>query len=156
MHCTSLLRLAAVLIAFGGLVRLAPVATAADDRPGLQSSAMASLDARNQCQRLMHEDADEFTHCARALLEAAPVDSAEQRYRKLGIAYYAWLSTTAAAKNGLPGAEQSAHDFLRLLQPLQLALKVEDAALCTTIPGDCTARVARLKQMERELTRPVP
>ncbi len=117
----------------------------------LKRSAQASLAARESCQRLMHEDAVEFRKCADSLLAQNHPKATADRYDRLGIAYYAWLSSTSAAKNGLPAAQQSALHFLGLFRPLQRALHVEDRALCTTIPGDCTARLARLALMEQEL-----
>jgi hypothetical protein len=113
-------------------------------------AANASISARDRCQRLMHEDADAFGRCMDQLLRVARDRTVAQRYSKLGIAYYAWLSATAAAKNGLPTAEETAIHFLRIFRPLQTGLGVSDEALCKTIPGDCAARIARLRVMENE------
>jgi hypothetical protein len=116
----------------------------------IQRSAQASLSAREHCQVLMHEDADAFTQCADELLRSSPVRTAEQRYAKLGVAYYAWLSATAAAKNGLPSAAQSSEHFILIFRPLQKQLKVSDEALCATIEGDCVSRNARMLIVEQE------
>jgi len=119
--------------------------------PMLALSAKASLEGREKCQRLMHEDAVEFQKCASQWIAKLPAKTNEDRYFKLGASYYAWLSSTSALKNGMPKAEESAFYFLRIFRPLQKKLKVSDQDLCPTIEGDCTSRVARLLVMESEL-----
>ena len=116
----------------------------------LDISAKSSLDARDHCQVLMHEDADAFTQCADELIRNAPVNTQEQKFAKLGISYYAWLSATSAAKNGLPSAAASSEHFVLIFRPLQKRLLVSDDALCVTIPGDCKSRNARMLIVEKE------
>ena len=134
-----------------GLAGLSSLASARDVTPEeLQLSAQAARSARDQCQRLMHEDAVEFTHCADSLLTGLPRKRRAQQFAYLGAAYYAWLASTSAAKNGLPNAELAARHFLHLFRPVQKALKVSDQQLCPTIEGECVARIARLTAMEHE------
>jgi len=113
-------------------------------------SAKASLAGREACQREMHEDAEEFQQCASQLLAKLPQKTLEQKYTYLGKAYYAWLSSTSAAKGGLPNAQKSALYFLAIFRPLQKKLGVSDLALCKTIEGDCESRNARMLVMEGE------
>ncbi len=117
----------------------------------LAASATAGLEARDHCQRLIHDDSVEFVVCIDALLRERPENTTTDRYAKLGISYYAWLATTAALKNGLPTAEDSARHFLATFRPMQQRLKVSDEALCATIPGDCDARIGRIHLMEAEV-----
>ena len=108
----------------------------------LDTSARASRSARDSCQVLMHEDADAFVQCANTLLRDSPTRALEQRYARLGVAHWAWLSSASAAKNGLPGAAAAAEHFVLIFRPLQRQLEVDDDALCKTIEGDCVARNA--------------
>jgi len=98
----------------------------------------------------MHEDAAEFVHCADQLLKSLPRKTRQQQFVYLGTAYYAWLSSTSAAKGGLPGAEAAALHYVVLFRPLQKRLKVSDDELCPTIEGDCVSRNARMLIMEKE------
>lgn len=116
----------------------------------LDTSARASRSARDSCQVLMHEDADAFVQCADTLLRNSPTRTLEQRHARLGVSYYAWLSATSAAKNGLPGAAAAAEHFILIFRPLQRQLRVDDDALCKTIEGDCIARNARMLITEKE------
>jgi len=116
----------------------------------LDISAKSSLDARDHCQVLMHEDADAFTQCADELIRNSPTHTKEQKFAKLGIVYYAWLSATSAAKNGLPSSVASSEHFVLIFRPLQKKLLVSDEALCVTIPGDCESRNARMLIVEKE------
>lgn len=117
----------------------------------LNLSAQASLAGREKCQRLMHEDAVDFQKCAGEWIAKLPTKSQSDLYFKLGAAYFAWLSSTSAAKNGMPMAEESALHFLQIFRPLQKRLKVSDETLCPTIEGDCKSRVARMLIMENEV-----
>jgi hypothetical protein len=112
----------------------------------------AALSARDHCQRLMHEDSIEFLRCVDLLLLDLPVDTRTHALKRLGTAYYAWLASTAALKNGLPTADETALHFFGVLRAVQLPLRVSDEALCPSIPGDCTARNARLRNLDEALT----
>lgn len=119
-------------------------------KEGLELSEKASLNARNLCQVLMHEDSFEFEKCSDRLLEKLPKKNRSEQFIWLGTSYYAWLSSTSAAKNGLPGAEKAAKRYVLLFRPLQKKLRLSDQDLCKTIEGDCESRVARLLIMEKE------
>ena len=131
---------------------LCAAAAAAVDK--LATSTQASLQARDRCQTLMHEDSLAFARCVDALLRGVSAGTLRDRSSRLGISYYGWLAATAAAKNGLPTAENTALHFLHEFRPIQRQLRISDDELCATIPGDCVARIARLKQMEHEAPMP--
>lgn len=111
----------------------------------------AALDARRHCQHYMHEDSIEFLRCVDGLLLAVPATHRASALRRLGVTYFGWLAATAALKNGLPTAADTAFHYLHLLRAAQRPLGIGDDALCPVLPGDCAARNARLKLMDGQI-----
>jgi hypothetical protein len=111
----------------------------------------AAVTARDHCQMRMHEDSLEFLRCVDDMLLDLPADSRPHALRRLGTVYYAWLAATAALKNGLPTADETALHFLSALRAVRLPLRIDEQQLCPAIPGDCASRNARLRLMEGDL-----
>lgn len=119
-------------------------AAAVVDTEQIKASA---LDAQTRCYRKIHHDTWAFRDCLSGLL-AQPRLSAEAR---LGVAYFGWVGALNSLRVGMAGADETANEFLPQFRKLQKKLKVDDATLCTSIEGDCTARTARMLQAEAAL-----
>jgi hypothetical protein len=157
-------RLSALLTALAcGLCTqaLAGDAKRAEPQPAQVARAGADL-ARAQCNRLLHDDADEFAVCIEELWARAPqgalwcaeVGPPKGAARsadcaRLGIAYAGWIGGITADRMGLAGAEQVAARDRPRFRALQKKLRLPDTALCGLIEGNCAAFLAILAQQER-------
>jgi len=112
--------------------------------PTLDTVSASARDAQQQCHRLMHHDADEYEACIGMLIRAA----GRNRAKRLGISYFGWVGAMNSARVGLPGAEAAAGRFLPIFRREQISLGISDDSLCTTVPGDCTVRLAQIRQAE--------
>ena len=106
--------------------------------------ATAALQTQKQCQMQLHHDADTYIVCVDQLLAAHLKRDAV----RLGIAYFGWVGALNSARISLPGAAFAADRYLRQFRKTQRALKVDDMTLCQTVPGNCTERLARMRQLE--------
>jgi len=91
--------------------------------------------AQARCYRLVHDDTYEFGDCVRELAGR----QAKNPPLRLGIEYFGWV-----------GAMNSAAEFLARFRASQAALGIDDRTLCASVPGDCAARIARIRQAERK------
>lgn len=112
----------------------------------LQAVAAAASAAQQACHGRIHHDTYDFESCLLELLRSAPRNSP----RSLGIAYFGYVGAMNSDRMGMQGAEATAHEFLGRFRRAQRALGLHDTALCTTVPGNCQVRVARIHLMERE------
>jgi len=102
--------------------------------------------AQARCYRLVHDDTYEFGDCVRGLAAR----QAKHAPLRLGIEYFGWVGAMNSARLGMRGADETAAEFLARFRATQAALGVDDRTLCASIPGDCTARIARIRQAERK------
>ncbi len=100
--------------------------------------------AQTRCYRLIHHDTFDYEDCLQALLR----DERRPTPRRLGMEYFGWVGAQNSARLGMRGAEQSAYEFLGRFRATQKRLRIDDEALCATVAGDCTVRIARMKLME--------
>lgn len=114
---------------------------AADTLDTLKTSAS---NTQKQCQMLLHHDAEDYVDCVDALLRAHPKHDAT----RLGTAYFGWIGALNSARMSFPGANEAADRYLRQFRKTQKILKISDATLCSSVPGNCTQRTARMLQME--------
>lgn len=119
--------------------------------PDLAAIQQSADYAQQRCYEYMHDDANEYTSCLNALLSAVKGKSSAAKQQRLGIAYFAWVGAANSARLSMPGAELAAQLYLPQFKALQKQLHISDEALCTTIAGDCKARLAQIAQMEKEL-----
>jgi hypothetical protein len=107
--------------------------------------AEGAQQAQARCYRLVHDDTNEFGTCVRELAQ-------QQRSaaKRLGIDYFGWVGAMNSARMGMRGADETAAEFLARFRAAQNALGVDDATLCASVPGDCKARIARIRQAERK------
>ncbi|MBX3653511.1 MAG: hypothetical protein KF686_04955 [Ramlibacter sp.] len=121
-------------------------AAGAHARTDMAEVALAARDTQTRCQMKLHHDAEEFVDCLDDLLKPLAKPTAH----RLGIEYFGWVGALNSARMSLPGAMEAADRYLRRFRKTQKALRVADEALCRTVPGDCTQRIARMRQMEAE------
>lgn len=112
----------------------------------------AADDARRQCQAFMHEDADEYVSCLDSLLarENLALAPRERVDRRLGLAYFGWVGANNSARIALPGAVEATTRYRRIFRPLQRQMMITDQALCRAVEGPCEARIAQLREQERD------
>lgn len=118
--------------------------TAGADRATNAALADGARQAQSLCYRLVHDDTEGFADCVRALALQDEQPSA----RRLGIEYFGWVGAMNSARLGMSGANDTAEEFLARFRATQAAIKVDDQALCASVPGDCAARLARIRQAE--------
>ena len=122
-------------------------ATACSDGPpaAARGEMVATVGvAQEKCYRLIHHDTFAYEACVRGLSDRETVPTPA----RLGIEYFGWVGALNSVRVGMPGAEASAHEFLRRYRTTQRALRVDDRVLCEVIPGDCDARLAWMQKME--------
>ena len=132
-------------IAAGLPALLAGALAACAPKPDVAAQlAAGAVFAQERCYRLVHHDTFAFQSCIDALLRDEPGATA----RRLGIEYFGWAGALNSARVGMRGAAPAAYAFLQQFRATQRRLKVDDIVLCRSIPGECDARVARMRQME--------
>ncbi len=109
-----------------------------------QEVARAAVSAQTSCYRLIHHDTFAFEQCLRGLLKA----ETKPTPRRLGIEYFGFVGAMNSARLGMLGARQTAWEFLQRYRQTQRRLRLDDAALCATIAGDCEVRIAQARQLE--------
>lgn len=111
-------------------------ALTANETEALRSSVEA---ARLECAPKIHFDTYTFNRC---------IDQRLAKYHKndiarLGTGYAGFAVALSTTRVGMPGAEESAQYFYWHYRPLQQKLGIDDATLCSSLPGDCTIRLAQ-------------
>jgi hypothetical protein len=110
--------------------------------------AEGAQQAQARCYGLVHDDTYEFGDCVREFARQQ-----KNATKRLGIEYFGWVGAMNSARLGMRGADETAVDFLARFRATQKALGVDDAALCASVPGDCKARIARIRLAERNPSR---
>lgn len=142
LSALNALRLAALM----GLFLCVSMAQAAQParQELLDKVRTVASETQTKCQSFLHHDADEYVECIDELLaHSKKIDAT-----RLGIEYFGWVGALNSARISLPGAAEAADRYLRRFRQSQRKLKIDDAALCSTVPGDCTVRIARMLQDE--------
>lgn len=96
------------------------------------------------CYKTIYRDTNAYNQCVRDLVGPEKRNS----YIRLGAEYFAYVGAMAYVRVGQAGAEQAAVEFLKKYRSTQKRLGVQDEALCTTVPGNCTVRIAQSYAME--------
>ncbi len=116
-----------------------------------QTIAHAAHQAQEQCFKHMYRDTNAYSQCLRELRDAqgaAPL-------KKLGIEYFAFVGALSYMRVGHMNADQIAAEFLQDYRRTQKKVGISDAALCSTVEGDCTVRLAQTREMEVTPPKPV-
>lgn len=114
--------------------------SAADQQTISQAAALA----QQQCFKEMYRDPNAYSQCIRDLRAGQHPSVLKQ----LGIDYFGFVGALSYRRVGHLNADQIAAEFLTAYRPAQKKLGLSDEALCRTVTGDCTVRVAQTRQME--------
>jgi len=109
-----------------------------------QTIANAAATAKEQCYKHIYRDSNAYAQCLRDLRHAQSSSS----LRKLGVEYFAYVGALSYMRVGHMNADQIAAEFLKDYRLTQKKVGISDSALCNTIPGDCTVRMAQTREME--------
>lgn len=96
-------------------------------------------EARSLCAQKIHFDTYTFERCIDDLSEKSRKDDLS----RLGIEYAGFAVALSTTRVGMDGAEGTAQHFYWRYRPLQKKLGIDDASLCSSLPGDCKIRVAQ-------------
>ena len=113
--------------------------------------ADAALAAQEHCYKQMYRDPNAYAQCLRDLRQA----QAGTPLKKLGVEYFAFVGALSYMRVGHMNAEQIAAEFLKDFRRTQKQVGISDAMLCSTVPGDCTVRLAQTREMEATPPQPV-
>jgi len=100
--------------------------------------------ARSACYKNIYRDTNAYSQCLRDLV--AP--QKKKSHTRLGMEYFGFVGAMAYVRVSQLGADQAAAEFLKKYRATQKLLGVNDSALCATVPGDCTVRIAQAAEME--------
>lgn len=114
-----------------------------EDQSLAKISTAAAL-AQSQCFKEMYRDTNAYAQCLRNLRDA----SGKTAYERLGTAYFGFVGALSYMRVGHLNSEQIASEFLIDFRVRQKKIGLSDAALCSTVPGDCTVRIAQTKAIE--------
>jgi hypothetical protein len=106
--------------------------------------ADAAAAAQQQCYKHMYRDSNAYAQCLRDMRNA----QAHAPLKKLGIEYFAFVGALSYMRVGHGNADQIAAEFLKDYRVTQKKVGISDAALCSSVPGDCTVRLAQTRAME--------
>ena len=109
-----------------------------------QTIAEEALKAQEQCFKQMYRDTNAYAQCVRDMRNA----QARAPLKKLGIEYFGFVGALSYARVGHMNSTQIAGEFLKDYRQTQKLVGISDAALCSTIAGDCTVRIAQIREME--------
>lgn len=147
-HCLPVARrvLAGVALLFFCQQALAHQLSATEQQQLLAAATLAQA----QCYTLIYRDPNAYVLCLRELTQAEGPAS----YKRLGVEYFGFVGAAAYMRVSQIGAAQAAAAFVKSYRKTQKALGVSDAALCTSVPGNCSTRIAQSKQLEAEQPAP--
>jgi hypothetical protein len=137
IHPPSAVALAAVLLCQSPWALALP---AADQ----QTIAAAAARTQEQCFKLMYRDTNAYAQCVRNLRDA----ESSSNLKKLGIEYFGFVGALSYVRVGHLNSSQIASEFLSGFRQTQKKVGISEAALCSTVPGDCTVRIAQTREMQ--------
>lgn len=109
-----------------------------------QPVAAAAALAQQRCFALMYRDTNAYAQCIRDL-RSAPGQSP---WARLGTEYFGFVGALSYMRVGHMNSAQIATEFLQDFRQSQKRLGMDDAALCATVPGDCSVRMAQTRELE--------
>jgi hypothetical protein len=92
----------------------------------------------------MYRDSNAYAQCVRDLRNAQE----RSPLKKLGIEYFGFVGALSYVRVGHLNSSQIAGEFLKDYRRTQKQVGISDRALCSTIAGDCTVRLAQTREME--------
>lgn len=126
-----------------------PAAVSASKQQVLEAAAKESQDA---CYKQIYRDTNAYAQCVRNLRESKKSKPLEA----LGVTYFGFVGALSYMRVSQAGTDQIAYEFLQSAQTQQKKLGIDDQALCSAVPGDCTVRTAQAKQLLANPPKQVP
>jgi hypothetical protein len=142
MYCVKF-NLSAAVVLGTTLICQSPQAWAKPDAKQ-EIIANAAAAAQEKCYKQMYRDSNAYAQCLRDMRSA----QLRSPLKKLGIEYFGFVGALSYMRVGHINSEQIAAEFLQAYRQTQKKVGISDADLCSTIPGDCTVRMAQTKEME--------
>jgi len=142
MHCVKFNLGAAVILGLFLLCQSTGTWAKADTRQAI--IANAATQAQENCYKQMYRDSNAYAQCLRDMRNA----QLKSPLKKLGIEYFGFVGALSYMRVGHINSEQIAAEFLQAYRQTQKKVGISDSALCSTIPGDCTVRMAQTREME--------
>jgi hypothetical protein len=130
-------------------VLLAGVLIGAPAQAGQPSDAQhrvlveAAAQAQSECFKQMYRDSNAYTQCIRNLRNAQPPKS----LKRLGVEYFGFVGALSYMRVSHQNATTIAGEFLSDFRRTQASLGVDDAKLCSAVPGNCEVRMAQTREM---------
>lgn len=109
-----------------------------------QTIAEEARKAQEQCFKQMYRDTNAYAQCVRDMRSAQQ----HSPLKKLGIEYFGFVGALSYVRVGHMNSSQIAGEFLKDYRKTQKRVGISDSALCSTIAGDCTVRIAQIREME--------
>src|SRR5450830_1921500 len=106
--------------------------------------ANAATAAQERCYRQMYRDTNAYAQCLRDMRS----EQLKSPLKKLGIEYFGFVGALSYMRVGHINSDRIAAEFLQAYRLTQKKVGISDSALCSTIPGDCTVRMAQTREME--------
>jgi hypothetical protein len=106
--------------------------------------AEAASQTQDQCFKEMYRDPHAYAQCVRDMRE----HEKKSALRRLGIDYFGFVGALSYKRVGHLNADEMAAEFLKSYRVTQKKLRISDEDLCSTVPGNCTVRIAQTRQME--------
>lgn len=135
-----------LLCVLHGVTVAAPSATR---QQALEAAAKESQDA---CYKQIYRDTNAYAQCVRDLRAAKKSKPLEA----LGVTYFGFVGALSYMRVSQAGTDLIAYEFLQSAQAQQKKLGLDDLALCNSVPGDCTVRIAQAKQLLANPPKQVP
>lgn len=101
--------------------------------------------AQQQCYMKIHFDTFEYQDC----IDHLASNEKGSPYKELGIYYFAYVGAMDSVRTGMYGANNTAWYFLKRFRRLQQNLRIDDVALCETVPGNCDIRIPQVIAMSK-------
>ena len=106
----------------------------------------AAQQASQLCLKEMHHDTDEFVDCVNNLIETHKIFDEKQ----LGYAYLGLVGCLSAMRISTLHSDICTSHYLAVTDKLMKKYKVKDEELCSSVPGNCSVRVAQIKSLRRK------
>jgi hypothetical protein len=100
--------------------------------------------AQEKCYKQMYRDSNAYAQCLRDMRN----EQLKSPLKKLGIEYFGFVGALSYMRVGHINSDRIAAEFLQAYRQTQKKLGISDSDLCSTIPGDCTVRMAQTREME--------
>jgi hypothetical protein len=142
MHCVKFNLGAVVMLGLALLCQIPKARAESDAKQAI--IANAAMAAQEKCYKQMYRDSNAYAQCLRDMRS----EQLKSPLKKLGIEYFGFVGALSYMRVGHINSDRIAAEFLQAYRQTQKKVGISDSDLCSTIPGDCTVRMAQTKEME--------